>query len=141
MCIRDRHMTVDEVLNMCNKKSGLLGISGLSSDRRDSGAAADSGHERAIIARDMLIHGIRKYIGSYAAGMNGVDVIVFTAGIGENGAELRERVMSCLLYTSRCVEETGPAWPRTMCWCITAGSRRWWRRSSRRSAPATPARL
>ena len=54
------HMTVDEVLNMCNKKSGLLGISGLSSDMRDIDAAADSGHERAIIARDMLIHGIRK---------------------------------------------------------------------------------
>ena len=87
------HMTVDEVLNMCNKKSGLLGISGLSSDMRDIDAAADSGHERAIIARDMLIHGIRKYIGSYAAVMNGVDVIVFTAGIGENGAELREKVM------------------------------------------------
>ena len=90
----NEHMTVDEVLNMCNKKSGLLGISGLSSDMRDIDAAADSGHERAIIARDMLIHGIRKYIGSYAAVMNGVDVIVFTAGIGENGAELRERVMS-----------------------------------------------
>ena len=60
---------------------------------RDIDAAADSGHERAIIARDMLIHGIRKYIGSYAAVMNGVDVIVFTAGIGENGAELREKVM------------------------------------------------
>ena len=60
---------------------------------RDIDAGADSGHERAIIARDMLIHGIRKYIGSYAAVMNGVDVIVFTAGIGENGAELREKVM------------------------------------------------
>lgn len=92
------HMTVDEVLNMCNKKSGLLGISGLSSDMRDIDAAADSGNERAIIARDMLISGIRKYIGSYAAVMNGVDVIVFTAGIGENGAELREKVMSGFEY-------------------------------------------
>ena len=87
-------MTVDEVLNMCNKKSGLLGISGLSSDMRDIDKAADEGHERAALARDMLHYGIKKYIGSYAAAMGGVDVIVFTAGIGENGAELRESVMS-----------------------------------------------
>ena len=86
-------MTVDEVLNMCNKKSGLLGISGLSSDMRDIDKAADEGHERAALARDMLHYGIKKYIGSYAAAMGGVDVIVFTAGIGENGAELREAVM------------------------------------------------
>ncbi|MDD6039594.1 MAG: acetate kinase [Clostridia bacterium] len=88
------NMTVDEVLNMCNKKSGLLGISGLSSDMRDIDKAADEGHERAAIARDMLHYGIKKYIGSYAAAMGGVDVIVFTAGIGENGAELRESVMN-----------------------------------------------
>ena len=87
------NMTVDEVLNMCNKKSGLLGISGLSSDMRDIDKAADEGNERAALARDMLHYGIKKYIGSYAAAMGGVDVIVFTAGIGENGAELRESVM------------------------------------------------
>ncbi len=92
------HMTVDEVLTMMNKKSGLLGISGISSDMRDIDAAADAGNERAIIARDMLIWGIRKYIGAYAAEMNGVDVIVFTAGIGENGAELRRRVMEGFEY-------------------------------------------
>ena len=82
------------MLNICNKKSGLIGISGVSSDMRDVDAAADQGNERAIIARDMLISGIRKYIGSYAAVMNGVDVIVFTAGIGENNAKLRELVMN-----------------------------------------------
>ncbi|MDY5730502.1 MAG: acetate kinase [Eubacteriales bacterium] len=87
-------ISVDEVLNICNKKSGLLGISGLSSDMRDIDAAADSGNENAIVARDMLVAGIKKYIGSYAAIMGGVDVIVFTAGIGENGPELREMVMS-----------------------------------------------
>ena len=92
------HMTVDEVLTMMNKKSGLLGISGISSDMRDIDAAADAGNERANIARDMLIWGIRKYIGAYAAEMNGVDVIVFTAGIGENGAELRRRVMEGFEY-------------------------------------------
>ncbi|MEG0124455.1 MAG: acetate kinase [Clostridia bacterium] len=90
----NEHLSVDEVLNILNKKSGLLGISGLSSDMRDIDEAADQGHKRAIIARDMLVSGIRKYIGSYAAVMNGVDVIVFTAGIGENNYDLRERVMA-----------------------------------------------
>ena len=92
ICDND-NISVDEMLNICNKKSGLIGISGVSSDMRDVDAAADQGNERAIIARDMLISGIRKYIGSYAAVMNGVDVIVFTAGIGENNAKLRELVM------------------------------------------------
>ena len=91
-------MTVDEVLNMMNKKSGLLGISGLSSDMRDIDAAADGGNERALVARDMLVWGIRKYIGAYAAEMGGVDVIVFTAGIGENNAALRVRVMEGFEY-------------------------------------------
>ena len=92
------HMTVDEVLTMMNKKSGLLGISGISSDMRDIDAAADVGNERAIIARDMLVWGIRKYIGAYAAEMGGVDVIVFTAGIGENNVALRERIMKNFEY-------------------------------------------
>ena len=92
------HMTVDEVLTMMNKKSGLLGISGISSDMRDIDAAADAGNERAIIARDMLVWGIRKYIGAYAAEMGGVDVIVFTAGIGENNVALRERIMRGFEY-------------------------------------------
>jgi acetate kinase len=86
-------MTVDEVLNMCNKKSGLIGISGISSDMRDIDAAADEGNESAILARDMLVHSIRKYIGAYAAVLGGVDVIVFTAGIGENNTDTREQIM------------------------------------------------
>ena len=85
--------SIDEMLEMLNKKSGLLGLSGISSDMRDIDAAADQGDRNASIARDMLIYGIRKYIGAYAAAMNGVDVIVFTAGIGENGIEMREKVM------------------------------------------------
>ena len=88
------NMTVSEVLNMCNKKSGLLGISGLSNDMRDIDKAASEGHERAQLAREMLIYGIQKYIGSYAAAMNGLDVIVFTAGIGENNNKLREDVIA-----------------------------------------------
>lgn len=86
-------ISVDEVLDICNKKSGLLGVSGLSSDMRDIDDAADNGHEGATIARDILIAGIKKYIGAYTAIMGGVDAIVFTAGIGENGPELREAVM------------------------------------------------
>ncbi|MBR5383837.1 MAG: acetate kinase [Clostridia bacterium] len=89
---------IDDMLNVLNKKSGLLGISGISSDMRDVDAAADAGDKRAQIARDMLIYGIRKYIGAYAAAMGGVDAIVFTAGIGENGVELREKVMQGFEY-------------------------------------------
>ena len=88
--------TVDEVLDILNKKSGLVGLSGISSDMRDIDAAAESGNEDAITAREMLVYGIRKYIGAYAAAMNGVDVIVFTAGIGENNTNLRRMVMEGL---------------------------------------------
>ena len=87
-------LTVSEMLNICNKKSGLLGISGISNDMRDVDNAAKAGNPRAQLARDMLVYGIRKYIGSYAAAMNGVDVIVFTAGIGENNYGLREDIMA-----------------------------------------------
>ena len=94
----NENMTPDQVLDMMNKKSGLLGISGTSSDMRDVDAAADAGDENAILARDMLVYGIQKYIGSYAAAMGGVDMIVFTAGIGENNGKLRERVMANFEY-------------------------------------------
>ncbi len=92
------HKTVNEVLDILNKKSGLIGLSGISSDMRDIDAAALSGNEDAITAREMLVYGIRKYIGAYAAAMNGVDVIVFTAGIGENNINLRRMVMEGFEY-------------------------------------------
>lgn len=92
------NMTVDEVLNVCNKKSGLIGISGISSDMRDIDAAADQGNENAILARDMLVYSVRKYIGAYAAVLGGVDAIVFTAGIGENNATTRARIMEGFDY-------------------------------------------
>lgn len=92
------NLSVDEVLNICNKKSGLLGISGISSDMRDIEKAASEGNENAIVARDMLVAGIKKYIGAYAAIMGGVDAIIFTAGIGENGPDLRERVIDGLEF-------------------------------------------
>lgn len=92
------NMSVDQVLDMLNKKSGLLGLSGISSDNRDVDAAAEGGNEDAQIARDMLAYSIKKYIGAYAAAMGGVDVIVFTAGIGENNWDCRARVMRDMEY-------------------------------------------
>ena len=88
--------TLDEMLNICNKKSGVMGISGLSSDFRDLEAAAEAGNERAQLALDKFAYEVRKYIGSYAAAMGGVDAIVFTAGVGENSAEMRARIMDGL---------------------------------------------
>lgn len=90
----NENITVSKMLNICNKESGLLGISGVSNDMRNVDNAAKQGNPRAQLARDMLVYGIRKYIGSYAAAMNGTDVIVFTAGIGENNAGLREDIMA-----------------------------------------------
>lgn len=78
------------VVSVLNKKSGLLGVSGVSSDMRDVEKAMAEGSERAAIAHKMFCHRIKKYIGTYAAGMGGLDVLVFTAGIGENDALVRE---------------------------------------------------
>ncbi len=91
-------ISVDEVLTMMNKKSGLLGISGKSSDCRDIDDLAANGDENAILAQEMLIYGIKKYIGSYAAAMGGVDVICFTAGIGENDISVRAEILSYLEF-------------------------------------------
>lgn len=76
--------------NLLNKKSGLLGISGVSSDMREVSAAVESGNERAILAKKMYAYRIKKYIGAFAAAMGGVDVIVFTGGVGENRDEIRQ---------------------------------------------------
>ncbi|MDD3242417.1 MAG: acetate kinase [Eubacteriales bacterium] len=84
------HMDVQDCMTMLNKKSGLLGISGFSSDMRDILAAVDEGNADAKLALDMFVYRIRKYIGSYAAAMGGVDAVVFTAGIGENNPRIRE---------------------------------------------------
>ncbi|NLB84352.1 MAG: acetate kinase [Synergistaceae bacterium] len=78
--------------HVLNKESGLLGISGVSSDLRDVEEAADDGNRRAKLAEDMLYYGVKKYIGSYAVAMGGVDILVFTAGIGENSARAREGI-------------------------------------------------
>nr|MCR5640028.1 acetate kinase [Lachnospiraceae bacterium] len=76
------------------KKSGVDGISGVSSDFRDLKAASDEGNERATLAIEMFCYRVAKYVGSYVAAMNGVDIIAFTAGIGENTGWLREKVCS-----------------------------------------------
>lgn len=84
--------------NLMNKKSGVAGVSGVSSDFRDLYAAAESGNKRARLALDMFIYQCKKFIGAYAAAMGGVDAIVFTAGIGENTPQIREDAVKGLEY-------------------------------------------
>ncbi len=92
------NLTFADIDAICNKKSGVLGISGVSNDNRDVAAAAESGNKRAALAIDMQRYQILKFIGSYIAAMNGVDTIVFTGGIGENDEELREYICENLSY-------------------------------------------
>jgi len=84
--------------DLFNKRSGMLGVSGVSSDMRDIEKAAEGGNERAKIALQMFDYRVKKYIGSYAAAMGGVDLIIFTGGIGENACELREGVCKDMEY-------------------------------------------
>lgn len=88
----------DEVLDILNKKSGMLGVSGFSSDLRDIETQAVEGNERAELALEVFANRIHKYIGSYASRMYGVDAIIFTAGIGENSDVIRERVLQGLEF-------------------------------------------
>ena len=90
--------TADEMLNILNKKSGVLGISGVGSDFRDLDKAAEEGNKRAKLALDKFAYEVRKYIGSYAAAMGGVDILTFTAGVGENSAEMRESICKGLEF-------------------------------------------
>ena len=92
------NLNVNEMDAYLNKKSGVLGISGVSSDMRDIEAAAKQGNERAELALATLAYKVKKYIGAYVAAMDGVDAIVFTAGVGENAANIRERIISGLGY-------------------------------------------
>lgn len=92
------HLDTKQLSNLINKKSGVLGISGISSDMRDIDAAIAEGNERAKLALDMYIYRIIKYIGAYTAVLNGVDIIVFTGGVGENQQPLRKAVCEHLSY-------------------------------------------
>lgn len=92
------NMTYSEVSDMLNKKSGVLGISGISSDFRDIEVAMEEGNERAKLSLDIFNNSVVKYVGAYAAYMNGVDAIVFTAGLGENSWEAREEICKQFEY-------------------------------------------
>lgn len=91
-------MSISEVLTYLNKRCGVAGVSGVSSDFRDLTAAANEGNKRAKLALDMFSYACKKYVGSYAAVMNGVDCIVFTAGVGENNSFVREAICENMQY-------------------------------------------
>ena len=91
-------MNADECLNMLNKKSGVLAVSGVSSDFRDIENGAEAGNEDCALALDKFAYEVRKYIGSYAAALGGLDCLVFTAGVGENSGEMRARICQNLEY-------------------------------------------
>lgn len=92
------NMTISEMLNVLNKKSGILGMSGISSDFRDLIAEVDKGNQIAKDTLDAYAYRVAKYIGSYVAAMNGVDAIAFTAGVGENNARIRKMILSYFNY-------------------------------------------
>ncbi len=94
----NKGMSAKEVDNLMNKKSGVQGVSGVSSDFRDLTAAAEEGNERAKLALDMFAYQVKKYIGSYAAAMGGIDAVVFTAGVGENDAQTRAAIVDGLEF-------------------------------------------
>jgi acetate kinase len=89
-------LSSQEINDVLNKQSGMLGVSGVSSDFRDIGAAAEDGNERAILALKIFAHRVRAYIGNYMVQMNGVDAIIFTAGVGENDISMRDIICNDL---------------------------------------------
>ena len=91
-------LTPEEMEKLLNSKSGLLGVSGVSSDCRDVMIAEGEGNKRSALAMEILVHYIKKIIGSYVAEMNGLDALVFTAGIGENDGVVRELICKDLSY-------------------------------------------
>ena len=98
-CIaNNEHLTPTETLNLLNKKSGLMGLSGVSSDMRDVYTAAEAGNERAKMTLDIWAYRVKKYIGAYAAAMGGLDAVIFTAGIGENDKRSRASVCEGLEF-------------------------------------------
>ena len=105
-------MTAAEVDAVMNKKSGLEGVSGVSSDNRDVSAAAAEGNHRAALANEIQRYQIAKFVGSYIAAMNGVDAIVFTAGIGENDPTLRSEVCKHFGYMGVKIDEEKKAFVR-----------------------------
>ncbi|MBQ2441378.1 MAG: acetate kinase, partial [Paludibacteraceae bacterium] len=99
------HLNTAQFSDLVNKKSGLLGISGVSSDCRDIDDAIKQGNKRAKLAREMFIYRVKKYIGAYVAAMNGVDVLVFTGGIGENDCYIRTQICKDMDFLGIKVDE------------------------------------
>ena len=99
------HIDVNECLNILNKKSGILGMSGVSNDFRDVETAADNGDHRSQVALQAFYYRVAKYIGAYTAAMNGVDAIAFTAGVGENSATTRKAVCDYLGYLGITIDD------------------------------------
>lgn len=102
--MQKENLSSEQVNDFLNKKSGVLGLSGVSSDFRDIEDAAKDGNMRAELALDAFAHDVKKYIGAYAAMLNGVDAIIFTAGLGENSIPMRENVCSGLDYLGVAVD-------------------------------------
>ena len=124
MFLMDREqLTAQQVDDILNKKSGVLGVSGISSDFRDLYAASDAGNARATLALDMFKYQCRKYIGSYAAAMGGVDAIVFTAGVGENNDNIRHDVCAGLEFMGIEIDHDKNAGARTEADVSTEASR------------------
>lgn len=96
---------INEMVEILNKKSGILGISGVSSDFRDVTKASKEGNHRAEVALEAFAYRVAKYVGSYVAAMNGVDAIVFTAGVGENDAPMRARICKYFTYLGITIDE------------------------------------
>lgn len=96
--MKKEKLSPSEMDYILNKRSGLLGVSGVSNDFRDIEKAIEGGNDRAVLARDMYVHQVRKLIGSYTAVLNGLDVLIFTAGLGENGIAVRQAICADMDY-------------------------------------------
>jgi acetate kinase len=92
------HLNLADINNLINRKSGVAGISGISSDMRDIESSSAEGNPRAILALKMFAYRVKKYIGSYSAAMNGLDLLIFTGGIGENDFDMRKMICSNMEY-------------------------------------------
>ena len=106
---KKENLDIPGIMNVLNKKSGLQGMSGVSSDLRDVESAAAEGNQDALNAIDVLCYGIAKFVGGYVAAMNGVDAIVFTAGIGENGQKVRETIVNYFGYLGITIDKEANA--------------------------------
>jgi acetate kinase len=104
-----KNLTLGEVMNVLNKKSGVAGLSGVSSDFRDLDEASASGNEQAQTTLEVYAYRVAKYIGSYVTAMNGVDLICFTAGVGENNQGVRKKVCEYFGYLGIAIDDTANA--------------------------------